>query len=295
MAMLPRPEIRAFRNDEDVIIQSGLGEHLVAIPKNKTGGMGSMFRTRRVYETDALNVKLSYYGPGLGMGAHSHDFDQVSFLLGGGLSEGHGGTSREMHQRGIGLKPAGFEHDNRYHGRDGALILSINLRPGADAALAGLGPDDWHWSPDAPPDRMSELHALLAADGDAAGDAVVDLLARLGPGRKTHRTSPPAWLRRIRDRLDDPADLTGIAAIAEEAGVHRVYLARVFAAHYGVAPTAYRLQRRVGRAVGLLATGSAPGDAAAEAGFADQAHMTRCLRRQTGLTPGGLRRFLLAA
>jgi len=254
-----------------------------------------MFRTRRVYETDALNVKLSYYGPGFGMGAHSHDFDQVSFLLCGGLSEGHGGALHEMHQRGIGLKPAGFEHDNRYHGRDGALILSINLRPGADAALAGLIPDDWHWSPDAPPDRMSDLHALLAADRDAAGDAVVDLLARLGPGRQAHHASPPAWLKRIRDRLDDPADLTEIATIAEEAGVHRVYLARVFAAHFGVAPSAYRLQRRVGRAAGLLATGSAPGDAAAEAGFADQAHMTRCLRRQTGLTPGGLRRFLLAA
>ena len=60
-------------------------------------------RSRRVYETDGLVVKLSYYGAGLAMPAHSHDFHQVSFLLGGGLSERHGGAAREMHQQGIGV------------------------------------------------------------------------------------------------------------------------------------------------------------------------------------------------
>lgn len=45
------------------------------------------FRSRRVFETTGLNVKMSCYDPGLAMPPHSHDFHQVSFLLAGGLSE----------------------------------------------------------------------------------------------------------------------------------------------------------------------------------------------------------------
>jgi AraC-like DNA-binding protein len=252
-------------------------------------------RSRRVYETDGLVVKLSYYGAGLAMPAHSHDFHQVSFLLGGGLSERHGGAAREMHQQGIGVKPAGFAHDNRYHDRDGALILSVNFRPGAGEALAGLSPDDWRWAPHRPPARLPELYALLAADSRTAGDAVVDLLARSGVALPARSGPPPVWLARVRDRLDDPDDTADIAAIAAEAGLHRVYLSRVFSAHYGVSPSVYRLRRRVGRTLSLLAAGMPLSEVAADAGFADQAHMTRSLKRQTGLTPKALRGFLAAA
>jgi AraC-like DNA-binding protein len=254
-----------------------------------------MMRSRRVYETDGLVVKLSYYGAGLAMPSHSHDFHQVSFLLGGGLSEGHGGQSRELHQQGIGVKPAGFAHDNRYHDRDGALILSVNFRPGAGEALAGLSPDDWRWAPHRPPARLPELYALLSANEAAAGDAIVDLIARLDGPPPARRADPPAWLARVRERLDDPAETADIAVIAAEAGLHRVYLSRVFSAHYGASPSVYRLRRRVGRTLGLLAGGMRLSEAAADAGFADQAHMTRSMKGQTGLTPKALRGFLAAA
>lgn len=253
------------------------------------------FRARRIFETTGLNVKMSYYGPGLAMPAHSHDFHQVSFLLAGGLSEGHGREARELHQQGVGVKPAGLVHDNRYHGRDGALILAVNFRPGAGEARAGLTPQDWHWAPHMPAARLAELHALLAADGAAAGDAVVDLLARLDGPPPERRTDAPPWLARVRERLDDPADTADIAAIAAEAGLHRVYLTRVFSAHYGASPSVYRLRRRVGRALGLLAGGMSLSEAAADAGFADQAHMTRSMKLQTGLTPNVMRGFLAAA
>jgi AraC-like DNA-binding protein len=39
----------------------------------------------------------------------------------------------------------------------------------------------------------------------------------------------------------------------------------------------------------LLAQGSSPARAAAEAGFADQAHLTRWFRRYYGVTPGAYR------
>ena len=40
----------------------------------------------------------------------------------------------------------------------------------------------------------------------------------------------------------------------------------------------------------LLREGLSPGDAAFEAGYFDQAHLTRSLRRLIGLTPGSIAR-----
>ena len=58
---------------------------------------------------------------------------------------------------------------------------------------------------------------------------------------------------------------------------------------YGLAPSDYQRQLRVRAARGLLSRGVPPTMAAAEAGFADQAHLTRWFRRYYGITPGAYR------
>jgi AraC-like DNA-binding protein len=60
----------------------------------------------------------------------------------------------------------------------------------------------------------------------------------------------------------------------------------------GITPHAYLVQRRVRLARGLLAAGRTPAQAAAEAGFADQSHLTRAFLRQLGVTPGRYRAAL---
>ena len=45
---------------------------------------------------------------------------------------------------------------------------------------------------------------------------------------------------------------------------------------------------------GLLSEGVSPALAAAEAGFADQAHLTRWFRRYYGVTPGAYRAAMCA-
>jgi methylphosphotriester-DNA--protein-cysteine methyltransferase len=45
---------------------------------------------------------------------------------------------------------------------------------------------------------------------------------------------------------------------------------------------------RARQATMLLREGLSPGDAAVEAGYFDQAHLTRSLRRLIGLTPGNI-------
>ena len=95
---------------------------------------------------------------------------------------------------------------------------------------------------------------------------------------------------RIRARLHDDyaANLTA-DQLAGAAGCSRFAAYRTFTQAYGLAPSDYQRQLRVRAARRLLSRGVTPAVAAAEAGFADQAHLTRWFRRHYGVTPGAYR------
>ena len=65
---------------------------------------------------------------------------------------------------------------------------------------------------------------------------------------------------------------------------------RAFTEAYGLAPSDYQRQLRVRTARGLLSHGVSPALAAAEAGFADQAHLTRHFKRVVGVPPAAYQR-----
>jgi AraC-like DNA-binding protein len=88
----------------------------------------------------------------------------------------------------------------------------------------------------------------------------------------------------IHDRYADGDLTTGDLAAA--AGCSRYTVYRVFRQAYGLAPSDYQRQLRVRLARTLLARDVPPAVAAPEAGFADQAHLTRWFRRYYGVTPG---------
>lgn len=85
--------------------------------------------------------------------------------------------------------------------------------------------------------------------------------------------------------VDPPA----LHQIATELGMSRFQLVRAFRETVGMPPYAWLSQYRVGRARELLVAGHRPAQAAALAGFADQAHLTRWFRRVMGVTPGAFR------
>jgi AraC-like DNA-binding protein len=106
-----------------------------------------------------------------------------------------------------------------------------------------------------------------------------------GPG------ADPGLAARIRALIHDAgttADLTA-GDLAAAAGCSRYAAYRAFRQVYGLAPSDYQRQLRVRAARGLLSRGAPPAVAAAEAGFADQAHLTRWFRRYYGITPGAYR------
>ena len=78
---------------------------------------------------------------------------------------------------------------------------------------------------------------------------------------------------------------TAAATLERVTGTDRFTLARHFRRAFGTSPDRYRLLRRVALARTAIESGRPLARAAAEAGFADQSHLTRQFKRSYGLTP----------
>lgn len=105
------------------------------------------------------------------------------------------------------------------------------------------------------------------------------------------RRLSPAQSRRAIDFLE--AHLTQpirLETLAHAVGLSPFHLAKAFKDTLGVAPHQYVLQRRAQVAHDLLRSrhGHSLAQTAADAGFADQSHMGRAIRRVFGVTPGQL-------
>lgn len=84
-----------------------------------------------------------------------------------------------------------------------------------------------------------------------------------------------------------------VEAVASDLGLSRQYLRRLFVAHTGTSPKAFARMARLERAAALFTRAESLAEVAAEAGYADQAHMSRELRAIVGLTPSAYRRALV--
>jgi AraC-like DNA-binding protein len=91
----------------------------------------------------------------------------------------------------------------------------------------------------------------------------------------------------LADRLADPPSLDELAVAA---GMSPFALLRAFRDATGLPPHAYLNQLRVRLARQLLDAGLPPAEVAAEAGFADQPHLTRHFKRVVGVPPGAYQR-----
>ncbi len=95
--------------------------------------------------------------------------------------------------------------------------------------------------------------------------------------------------RMIADLYDTEVSLQDLA---EEAGLSRFHLIRVFKQDTGFTPHGYLTQTRVLHARELIRRGRDLVDAALESGFVDQSHLNRHFKSIIGMTPGVYRNFL---
>jgi AraC-like DNA-binding protein len=121
-------------------------------------------------------------------------------------------------------------------------------------------------------------HLFKAAGGVTVTDSPVH---RMGERRAVRRACEI-----LATDLAQPLSLTSVATAV---GLSPYHFARVFKAATGLPPHAWRTQRRLEMVRSRIRQGVGPGglaDVAAEAGFADQAHLTRVFKRAYGVSPG---------
>lgn len=96
--------------------------------------------------------------------------------------------------------------------------------------------------------------------------------------------SPAKWLISLTRLLasDSQAEISELAAAC---GVSTEHAVRACKKWFGSSPGALRRELRLQRAIKQLQEGEKPARVAADVGFSDQPHLTRLLKRATGLTP----------
>ena len=251
-------------------------------------------------EVGRFRVSLAEFDGKHRISSHFHERACVSVVLHGQFVQRFGGSEYVCPPGGLLAKPPGERHDDRWCG---VRTRHVILEPDPDAH-SSLGPlsesverigyrlDPWALGLG----RRIEREIVEPDDiTDLALEALaLELLVRL------HRRSasdppagqPPRWLERARECLDDRyAERLRLGELAESAGVHPAQLTRHFRRYYGTTPSAYVRQLRLRAAMADLAhahTGSLS-SIAWRHGFADQSHLTRQLKRATGLTPAAYR------
>jgi AraC-like DNA-binding protein len=175
----------------------------------------------------------------------------------------------------------------------GTTVIGVRLRPEAAARVLSLPaselvdqavPADAIWrEPEAP--LAEELAAAVTPEA-----GVERLLHRVARSFAAVSADLPvaAAVRRLRWSGDE------VSAVARDLHVSERHLRRRMLEQVGLSPKtlqrALRFQRFLALAQHSMANGRAPGDdglsrLAADAGFADQAHLSRECLRLTGLTP----------
>ncbi|WP_436522805.1 helix-turn-helix domain-containing protein [Actinoplanes sp. HUAS TT8] len=133
---------------------------------------------------------------------------------------------------------------------------------------------------------------LLAAPPVDRPDLAGELLAALLPAPHTTRPAHPV-VEEVREllHLDPTLDLTALAGVVSWSPWH---LSRAFHQATGSTLSTYRRRLRVRAALDDLLTEprASLATVAARTGFADQPHMTRAIRTETGSPPATLRRLL---
>ncbi|MFF0729541.1 helix-turn-helix domain-containing protein [Streptomyces sp. NPDC004134] len=140
--------------------------------------------------------------------------------------------------------------------------------------------------------RPGPADSLYAQALVQAAAAVVVRRASEGRGTAARDGAMPS--RRLAQVMDyihaNLAERMALAELAAVAGVSTSHFTRLFRASTGQSPHQFVLQQRLERARrALLHTRRPIADIATEAGFADQSHLTRMMRRHGGITPQMLR------
>jgi len=209
--------------------------------------------------------------------AHRHLLGYVSLALDGAYEEVSLDGRFVLAAGSIVMHPPFHAHANVFPVKD-AIIINAPLAPADQRPGSGAA---GRCSPAA----RAALEALMRSDPLRGAQAALEELGT------PDTCAAPAWLTEMRRRLSAP-EARPVADIAAAAGRSPEHAARAFRRWFQTAPSEIRGEARLRRALTALLENAPGAGAAAESGYADQAHMCRDFRNRLGMTPEQARRLL---
>jgi AraC family transcriptional regulator len=257
---------------------------------------GSYYGSRtQDYETSGFLLAESTYRQREALPVHSHEHAHFCLVLSGSYTECLEGGEVERRPGDLIFYPAGVDHAEQHH-VDGRHFM-IEVRPEVAGRLAGeRRSEPWSSNRGATRAAATRIFGEFRREervGAAPMKSLVEELVAVAVRRPPARPRP-GWLGEVEERLRQAGEGSpDLASLAEEVGVHPVYLGRAFRSAYGCTPGEFLRRLRVERVQRALASAKAElADVAYASGFCDQSHLNRVFKRQTGMTPGRYRQLI---
>ena len=257
---------------------------------------GTTLKTRKV---NGFGLREIRHPAGVFIPKHSHENAHVGFILGGGFTETFTRQTLECRPLSVSYLAPDLPHTDDF--RHGVHCLVFEISPARLAQLRDVaalrepvfvngGRAAWLTLKMYRETLRGDSASSLAIEGLA-----LEVLAELSAintwraGRKA-----PRWLNQARELLHASfADTLTHDEVAENVGVHPVYLATVFRRHFRCTIGEYIRRRRIEFAAREIAgSDRSLCEIALAAGFSDQSHFSKVFKRHTGLTPGNFRASL---
>ena len=254
--------------------------------------------TGETTQWEVANVLLSEvrHSVGKAVAMHEHEAPYFSLLLEGAYRE-RGETFDIVYEPyTLVFHSAATIHEDEMLGP--CRFFAVNLLPEWERVLAELGGSPAHvfeLQGGDPVWLVLRLYREFLARADASPASVEALVYELCAHVAKHPTEDahePAWLAKIDqtiiERFREPIDIAALSALV---GVHPAHVCRTFRRFRSHTISDGLLRARVRHvARRLVESNDSLSTIAAEAGFADQSHMTRAFKRFTGYPPGEHRR-----
>jgi AraC family transcriptional regulator len=239
-----------------------------------------------------LHVVESLHPPDQRVPWHSHELPYVTFVLRGGYTEQCLRQAFDIGEGDVVLHGAGESHANRIHATRSHLLNLEFSQPWVERLEACGGRLDARMTANGGHllQLGARLHRELQCKDRLAALCIEAIALELVAEISRTRLPPPdrpRWLERAIECLHAHfRDGITLRQIAESAEVHPSHLARDFRRRQGMTIGDYIRRLRIEWVCReLVATDQPIVDIALHAGFCDHSHMTRVLRRLTGLTP----------
>ena len=227
---------------------------------------------------------------------HIDHKSRISVILSGHVKESASGRDEFGGCGSIVFKPGDVAHQNIF-GDLGSRIFSVVF----DESFFDENPDvhisDWQWfhGVDSTAVALSFAQNMLhLEDEEDLYDELVDLYAKISRSNTDLRDQIPPWVRRVHEQIihEYPTAIR-TRDLAENLGVHPVYLARVFRRYYGCSIKDLIRRVRLQYALDELSKGEKSIiQIALEAGFSDQSHLNRVFQASLHMSPGKFRNWV---